>query len=81
MARSYRLTGPWGQWGDCPRGMIPEVAPKELLDRIARIAEFSRRQAAERIEAKRVEAAIKEQRQQVALSLFDPPGTRYYYRH
>jgi hypothetical protein len=81
MARSYRLAGPWSQWGDCPREMVPDVAPKALLDRIARIAEFSRRQAAQRIEANRVKLALKQQGEQNALDLLDPPGTRYYYRY
>jgi len=81
MARAYRLAGPWSQWGDCPREMLPELAPQELLDRVARITEYSRRQAAERIEAKRVEAAFRQQGQQNAQDLFDPPGTRYYHRY
>jgi hypothetical protein len=76
MARHYGLVG---QWGECPREMIPEVAPQSMLDRIERIAVYSRRQAASKIEAKRVELALKQQGQQNAIDLIGPP--RYYYRY
>lgn len=81
MTRHYRLQGPWSQWGDCPREMLPEEAPQDVTDRIHRIAAFSKKQAEERIEAKRVEMALRAQGRQNALELLDPPGTRYYYRY
>jgi hypothetical protein len=41
------------------------------------VGEFSRRQAAERIEAARVKAMFKAQGRENALRLLDPPGTTY----
>jgi hypothetical protein len=81
IVRYYPLKDPWSQWGDCPRQILPDEIPKELAERVARISAFSKRQAAERIEAKRVELAFRQQGRQNALDLLDPPGTKYVYRY
>ncbi len=77
MARHY---GVWREWGDVPRDALPESAPAELLNRIKRITEVSRRKAMEKLEAKRIETEIQAQTSENISRLFDPPGTRYYYR-
>lgn len=79
IVRYYQLEGPWSQWGDCPRHMLPDDVPRELSERIERVSAFAKRQAAERIEAARVASAIKAQGQQNVIDLLDPPGTRYIY--
>jgi hypothetical protein len=72
--------GVWREWGDVPRACLPEEPSKEMLDRVARISVVSQRKAQELIDASAVEAAFKAQGRENALRLFDPPGTRYYYR-
>lgn len=78
VANHYKI---WREWGDCPRDMLPPEAPKQLMDRIARVTVLSQKRAADTIEAKRVELAIKQQGQEAAIRLLGPPGTRYYYRY
>lgn len=35
--------GRWRAWGDLPRSMLPQYAPQDLLDRLARITALSQR--------------------------------------
>lgn len=75
--RVWKHYGVWKERGEIPRTSLPEEPPRDLLERIKRVGEFSRRQAAERIEAARVEAMFKAQGRENALRLLDPPGTTY----
>lgn len=77
----YALEAPWSGWGACPRWMVPEECPRELAERMERVAAFGRRQAEERVEAKRDEMAIRERGRQNLLDLWDPSGTSYHYRN
>jgi hypothetical protein len=78
--RIVRHYGIWRQWGDIPREMLPEMPPQDMLDRIKRVTELYKRQASQKIEAKRVELELRAQGESNALRLLDPPGTRYVYR-
>jgi hypothetical protein len=75
--RVWKHYGVWKERGEIPRILLPEEPPRDLLERIKRVGEFSQRQAAERIEAARAEAMFKAQGRENALRLLDPPGTTY----
>jgi predicted oxidoreductase len=72
--------GIWKELGRLPREMFPELAPPELVEKVKRITAMSQRKAAELIEAKRVELAIKAQGQQNAIDLLDDRRWVYGYR-
>ncbi|KAH7317333.1 hypothetical protein BKA65DRAFT_515772 [Rhexocercosporidium sp. MPI-PUGE-AT-0058] len=78
MAQHYNI---WREWGDVPRSMLPEVAPANLVRRIAIVTEQARAKSQKLIDASAAEAAIKAQGRENALRLLDPPGTRYVYRY
>jgi len=71
----------WRQWGDYPRSMLPEEAPKQVLDRITKVTALGQRRANERLEAARIQTEIEKRGRENALRLLDPPGTTYHYRY
>ncbi|KAI9734070.1 MAG: hypothetical protein M1818_007008 [Claussenomyces sp. TS43310] len=70
IARHY---GIWREMGDIPRTALPEGPPQELVDRVARIAEYSKRKVQEQLDAKIVEHALARQGSRAALDSIEGP--------
>lgn len=75
IAQHYNI---WREWGDVPRSMMPEVAPAELMTRIAVITQQSAARVQTMLDANATKLAFQAQASENVLRLFDPPGTRYY---
>lgn len=78
IARHYNI---WREWGDVPRSMLPLAPPPELVTRVAVIQRQAGAQARDMINAAAVKASFQAQANDNISRLFDPPGTRYVYRH
>lgn len=60
--------------------MMPDIMPQDLTAKLELLDTLTWAQAAELLEAKRVEAEFKAQAEFNAQRLFDPPGSTYVYR-
>jgi hypothetical protein len=68
------------QWGEIPRGVMPQVPPRDLVERVALVTRQSLARREGRINDAAAGAALAAQGREAAIRLLDPPGTRYYYR-
>jgi hypothetical protein len=59
--RIVRHYGIWTGLGECPRSMLPELAPTELTERIQRVTVLARQKVQEAIEATRVRLDLEAQ--------------------
>ncbi|KAJ6621005.1 hypothetical protein B0H10DRAFT_1032405 [Mycena sp. CBHHK59/15] len=67
-----------GEWGEMPRGVLPEVADPRMMARVARVQAFAKERGEQELAAAYAKAALQKQGRENALDLVSD-RMRYYY--